>query len=74
MPATIAARGRLISKAIVCKSGGNFVTAAISVIKRTLSLSLARSLAYSLAPGLPPDTGIFPWGGGQKLFHEISKH
>jgi len=32
--------GRLISKAIVCKSGGNFVTATISVIKRT-SLSLA---------------------------------
>lgn len=46
------ARGRLISKAIVCKSGGNFVTAAISVIKRT-SVSLILFVAASFPTGIP---------------------
>lgn len=52
------ARGRLISKAIVCKSGGNFVTAAISVIKRTsVPLALPRlSLSLSLGAKIPEAT------------------
>lgn len=41
--AVVRARGRLISKAIVCKSSGNFVTAAISVIKRTSVSPFARA-------------------------------
>lgn len=64
--------GRLISKAIVCKSGGNFVTATISVIKRaSLSLaSFALSLSlFSLSLSRHGNSG----GCSEKLF-EISKH